>query len=201
MQRSDNDRVYNTYTTFSARSLARAAMGVAFIAVCSVIAVPIGAVPVTLSLFALMIVALLLSPVETFLAVVTYIALGAMGLPLFSGGGSGLAVLTGPTGGFILAYPLMTGIISLFKLLYQKKLRSSSVKYTTFCFLVCIATLPVCYLCGTLQFMAYAHVDAKVALLTCVVPFILPDVAKAVLAVWLSTKINHHIKNLYTDTN
>ena len=189
MQRSTDTKTYNTRAHSSAKSIARSAIGVAFIAVCSVIAIPIGTVPVTLSVFGIMLVALLLSPAETFLAVITYIVLGAIGLPIFSGGGSGLAVLTGPTGGFILAYPLMTGIISLFKLLYQKRLRSSSVKYTTFCFLVCIATLPVCYLCGTLQFMAYASVDFKVALLTCVVPFILPDVAKAVLAVWLSTKI------------
>ena len=178
---------------FRAASIARSALCVAFISVCSVITIPIGSVPITMSLFGIMLTALLLSPAETFLAIIVYIALGAIGVPVFSGGGSGLGVLTGPTGGFILSYPLMTSIISAFRIFYRKKGLKDKVKHTTLMFLVCLLTLPVCYTIGTLQFINYAGVSAYAALTVCVLPFIIPDVFKSVLAVWLAEKIRPRI--------
>lgn len=176
-------------TGFSAVSLARAALGVAFISVCSVIAIPIGAIPITFSLFAIMAVALLLTPAETLLAVLAYIAIGALGVPVFSGGGSGLGVITGPTGGFLLTYPLMTSMISAFRVIYDKKKLKNNLKFTTYSFIACISTLPFCYFFGTLQFVSYAHVSIRYALTVCVLPFIIPDVFKAVLAVFLSERV------------
>lgn len=175
--------------------MARVGLSVAFISVCSVIAIPIGSIPVTLSLFALMLTALLLSPFETLFAVLVYIALGAIGAPVFSGGGSGLGVLTGPTGGFLMAYPVMTSIISVFRMIYEKRRPQSGVKYTLLLFAACAATLPVCYFLGTLHFVNYAAVSVKYALSVCVIPFILPDLIKAALAVWISDRVRPHIRS------
>ena len=84
------------------------------IAVCSVIAIPIGAVPVTLQTFAVLLAGAALGATRGFLAVLLYLALGAIGLPVFAGGTAGLAPFAGPTVGYLIGMPLaawLTGLI------------------------------------------------------------------------------------------
>ncbi len=80
----------------------------AFIAVCSLLpAIPTGgAVPITLQTFGVMLTGLVLGPRRGVLAMLLYLAVGAAGLPVFSGGSAGLAVFAGPSAGYLLAFPL-----------------------------------------------------------------------------------------------
>jgi biotin transport system substrate-specific component len=70
------------------------------------IPLPFTPVPVTLQDLAVLTVGGLLGPVAGLAALVTYLGLGIAGLPVFAGGGFGLAWLLGPTGGYLLAFPV-----------------------------------------------------------------------------------------------
>jgi biotin transport system substrate-specific component len=81
-----------------------------FVALCAHIAIPLPGTPVPLTVqnFAVLLVGLLLGSRRGFAALALYLAEGAMGMPVFSPlGPGGIAQLLGPTGGFLLAYPLV----------------------------------------------------------------------------------------------
>lgn len=73
--------------------------------------VPLGPIPLTLQTLGVALTGLCLGPWRGFAAMALYVAVGAAGLPVFSGGAAGLGVLIGPTGGYLLSFPLaaMTG--------------------------------------------------------------------------------------------
>jgi biotin transport system substrate-specific component len=81
-----------------------------FVALCAHITIPLPGTPVPLTVqnFGVLLVGLLLGSKRGFAALVLYLAEGAMGMPVFSPVGvGGIAHLLGPTGGFLLAYPLV----------------------------------------------------------------------------------------------
>jgi len=83
------------------------AVGALVVALAAQVRVPLPftPVPVTLQDLAVLTVGGLLGPAAGVAALVTYLALGIAGLPVFAGGGSSLAWLLGPTGGYLLAFP------------------------------------------------------------------------------------------------
>ena len=81
-----------------------------FVALCAHIAIPLPFTPVPLTVqnFGVLLVGLLLGSRRGFAALALYLAEGAIGMPVFSPvGPGGIAQLLGPTGGFLLAYPLV----------------------------------------------------------------------------------------------
>jgi biotin transport system substrate-specific component len=96
--------------------------GSAFVAVCAHVALPLFFTPVPLSLvtFAVVLLGLLLSPRLAALTLAAYLAEGALGLPVFgptTAAPTGLAHLFGPTGGYLVSYPLVAALTSyLFRL-------------------------------------------------------------------------------------
>jgi biotin transport system substrate-specific component len=87
-----------------------------FVALCARVTVPLPGTPVPLTLqnFGVLLVGLALGPRRAFGALVLYLAEGAAGLPVFSPAGlGGVAQLFGPTGGYLLAYPLVAGLAGL----------------------------------------------------------------------------------------
>ena len=89
--------------------------GSALIAVCAHVSIPLlfTPVPVTLQPFAVVLLGLLLSPRLAFGAAVAYLAEGAAGLPVFTPHGlGGVAQLLGPTGGYLLSYPVVALLVA-----------------------------------------------------------------------------------------
>ncbi len=101
----------------STTDLALIATFAALIAVCAVsAALPFGVngVPITLQLLAIFLTGAVLGAVRGFAAVALYVGVGAAGLPIFAGGQAGLAPFSGPTSGYLLAFPvaaLATGFV------------------------------------------------------------------------------------------
>ncbi|MFY0408784.1 biotin transporter BioY [Solicola sp. PLA-1-18] len=93
--------------------LALVAFFAALTATCALIpGIPLGSgVPITLQTFAIGLGAAVLGARRGTLAVLLYVVLGLAGLPIFSGGAGGLAVLAGPSVGYILAWPFATLLI------------------------------------------------------------------------------------------
>ena len=92
----------------------------ALIAVCSQIQIP-GPVPFTLQTFAVFLAAGLLGGKRGSIAVLIYILLGAIGLPVFAGFKGGIGALLGTTGGYILGFILSMLVFILFELLFKEK--------------------------------------------------------------------------------
>jgi biotin transport system substrate-specific component len=84
-----------------------------FVALCAHVTVPLPLTPVPLTLqnFGVLVVALLLGSRRGFAALALYLVEGAFGLPVFNPAGpGGIAQILGPTGGFLMAYPLVAFI-------------------------------------------------------------------------------------------
>ena len=150
----------------------------ALMAICSWISIPT-AVPFTLQTFAVFLACLVLGGKRGTIAVLVYILLGCVGLPVFSGFKGGPGVLLGATGGYILGF-IGTALV-LWAL--EKRYRGSTVKTI----LSLVLGLLVCYALGTAWFMrVYAGANGPVSLMTtlgwCVFPFIVPDLIKIALA-------------------
>jgi biotin transport system substrate-specific component len=94
------------------RRVLSVALGAATVAVAAQITVPLAfsPVPMTLSPLAVLIVGGVLGPRGGVSALVTYLALGIVGLPVFAGGLAGAVWLIGPTGGYLLAFPVAAGV-------------------------------------------------------------------------------------------
>jgi biotin transport system substrate-specific component len=92
------------------RQVALVVGGSLFVALCAHITIPLPGTPVPLTVqnFGVLLVGLMLGSRRGFAALALYLAEGAMGMPVFSPTGvGGIAQLLGPTGGFLLAYPLV----------------------------------------------------------------------------------------------
>ena len=96
-----------------AKQVALVAGASLFVALCARVTLPLPFTPVPLTLqnFGVLLVGLTLGSRRGFAALALYLAEGAAGLPVFSPTGpGGVAQLVGPTGGFLLAYPVVAGI-------------------------------------------------------------------------------------------
>lgn len=151
----------------------------ALIVICSWISIPM-TIPFTLQTFAVFLSVILLGGKRGTVSVIVYILLGAVGLPVFSGFKGGVGVLLGPTGGYILGFVISALIMWVFENLAGKK---TWVYITSM-----LLGLTACYAFGTLWFMAvYNTKNDSPATLSmvlgwCVIPFIIPDMIKIVLA-------------------
>jgi len=96
----------------AARRLVGIGVGALAVAAAAQVAVPVpfSPVPMTLQPLAVLAVGGLLGAAGGAAALVTYLALGVSGLPVFAGGSSGAVHLVGPTGGYLLAFPLAAGL-------------------------------------------------------------------------------------------
>jgi biotin transport system substrate-specific component len=91
-------------------------LATALVAICAHIAMPLGftPIPITMQTFAVLLLGLLFSPGAAFACLALYLVEGAFGLPVFSPHGpGGLAQLLGPSGGYLLSYPLAAALASL----------------------------------------------------------------------------------------
>ena len=156
------------------RELTVTALTAALCCVISPVAVPVGAVPVSLSLLAVLLAAALPGSLRGTAAVGIYIALGALGLPVFAGFSGGMGHVIGPTGGFILGYlpcALAVGLMT----------RGSDISPWRYPVGMAAGTL-CCYICGTAWYVLVTGGTVGQALVVCVLPFVLFDAAKIALA-------------------
>ena len=113
--------------------------------------------------------------------------LGTFGLPVFSGYSGGLSKLVGPTGGYIIGFLFTVYISSLF--IHMKK-------GIIFDVIGMIAGLALCYILGTIWFSYQQGKGFIASLLLCVVPFLIGDAIKIIVAVILGTQINKRLAHL-----
>ena len=162
----------------------------ALIAACSFIQIPIGPVPFTLQTFGVFTTAGLLGMKRGTISVVIYVLLGLIGIPVFAGAG-GPGVIVGPTGGYITGFIFTAIIIGLIMNVFRK-----STAWLNFTMTVVAMILgdAVCFIIGTIQFMAVMKVNLSVAMGYCVIPFIIPDLVKIVVATVIVNRMKQYVK-------
>jgi len=168
------------------RDLSLILSGSLFVALLAQVAIPLPftPVPITGQTLGVLLVGAALGSRLGFLALLAYLLEGAMGLPVFAGGTGGLAKILGPTGGFLLAFPLAAGLVGL---LVERFGLDRSFLGTLFAMLLGNALL---YLLGLPWLWAWLMGAGKAVGLSGLLamgffPFVPGDLVKAVLAALL----------------
>lgn len=187
----------HTRRKISVREIVLCGMFAAVTAVLSQISVPIGPIPISCSWIAVFLAGLLLPMRAAVLSQMVYLLLGAVGVPVFAGFQSGVARLAGPTGGYLLAYPVMVFIIAAMMKIYDKKVSSKKTLLRAL-FLVGTLTLSavVCYTCGTVWFTVFSGSSFGKALSLTVFPFLAGDTAKIALCTVLVLSARPQLKKV-----
>ncbi len=160
------------------RTMVTAALIASLIAVGAFVHLPLGTVPVTLQTLAVVLAAILLPPGGAFAATGVYVLLGAVGVPVFAGGKAGLAVLVGPTGGFILGFVAGATLGAL-----VRKMLTDRVPSLVADGVAAAVVLVAVYLLGWAQLSLVADMSPAVAFAAGVAPFVIFDVIKAAAAI------------------
>ena len=153
----------------------------ALTAVCAQITIPIGAVPISLSLLPPLLCAALLSPRYAVLSMAVYLLMGLCGLPVFSGMSGGPGKLFGVTGGYIIGYLPCVWLASFF-------IHRTWNRMIWKCAAMALGVL-ICYAFGTVWFMVLRGMDLMSTLSICVFPFLPFDALKIILAAFLSDRL------------
>ena len=172
----------------------------ALITICSWISIPLGPVPFTLQTLGILAVMLTVGGRRGTIAILVYLALGAVGVPVFAGFKGGIMSFIGPTGGFLIGFVFGALVYWLLEKLFLKKLMTSPVKTWISGMLGFLVFEVVMYIVGVIWFMTvYAAQTGPVGLETvmswCVIPFIIPDIVKMVVAVLTGERASKLIRN------
>jgi biotin transport system substrate-specific component len=158
-----------------------------FVALCARVTVPLPFTPVPLTLqnFGVLTVGLLLGSRRGFAALALYLVEGAFGLPVFSPAilGSGITHLLGPTGGFLMAYPLVAFIAGY---IYEQKSEHSSRRFAWAALSAVAAELVL--FAGGLSWLAVLTHSVSLALKYGLYWFVFAEVIKVLMAAAVSTR-------------
>jgi len=155
--------------------LAAVFLGTIALTLSSYITVPMYPVPMTMQSFAILMVAALYGWRLGTLTVLTWLGEAAIGLPVLAGGAGGIAVFAGPTAGYILSWPLITAVVGWLVG------RGWNGHHPV---LACIAMMlasTICLAMGAIWLAGFIGVEKAIA--AGVIPFILGDASKSLLAV------------------
>ncbi|MFW6294220.1 MAG: biotin transporter BioY [Halanaerobium sp.] len=174
------------FENISVKNLTYSALFTALIAVLSYIIIPLpfSPVPVTAQSLAVMVAAVILSTRETILAVGSFLFLGVVGVPVFSGGSAGLGVLLGPSGGYLIGFLIGGIIINL--------LAKNKNDFWQILIAVIIGGIIVIHFIGFTWLSQSTGMSLQEAFMSGSLPFIPGDLFKAVLAAYLGIRINKY---------
>lgn len=154
-------------------------------AICSWISIPT-AIPFTLQTFAVFLAVTVLGGKRGTMSVLVFVLLGAVGVPVFAGFTGGLYVILGNTGGYIIGFVFAGLLMWLMERLFGRKMWVQAVSM--------LLGMVTYYVFGTIWFMiVYMRTTGPVGLTAvlgwCVIPFVIPDLIKAALALFLGNTL------------
>ena len=173
------------------------ALFTAIISIVSQFNIPLpGGVPMTLQTFIVPVAGIVIGSRRGFMSTLLYVILGAIGIPVFHGLTGGLGSIMGPTGGFIISFPLMALLAGMF---YELSVTLSGEKngngkiaiYYGLIVAGLMAGTLFNYAVGVLWFMIMTHNTLGTALSACVIPFIPTTIIKIILVLILAPALRH----------
>lgn len=177
---------------FKTKDLALAGMFAAVLAVISQISIPMPTgVPITIQIFGVALVGVILGWRLGVLATLVYIALGAVGLPIFANFRGGINMILGLTGGYIWAWPIMVFFCGL------KPKTSVKPLNTTLLFLLPVLGTIINEIIGGLQWAALSGDMSIYGVFTySIIAFVPKDILLTVIAVIIGTPIRKVVQRL-----
>lgn len=160
---------------FPVRTMTLCAFFSALTAVCAWTGIPLGDTVFTLQTLAVLLTLGLLGGKWGTVSILCYLLLGAVGVPVFSGFRGGIGAILGPTGGYLWGFSA-TGLCYWAA---EKWGKAPAM----------ILGLLACYACGTAWYMVYTGGGLGWVMLHTVVPYLLPDAVKLILALRLTRKL------------
>ena len=169
--------------------MTKTAICVSLLSVVSYFALPLPMTPVVISLqsLAVGIIALILSPGQCAWAMALYLIMGALGLPVFSGGSAGLGKLLGTTGGYYFGFFISAVAVSL--------LKGKEINLKRYTAVMIGVSIPIQHICAVIMMCIHNGFDIKSAFVSVSLPFIVTDIAKGVGAAFLGVGINRALNN------
>lgn len=166
--------------------LTAVAVFAAILAVCSQIAIPLPVgVPITLQTFAVALCGYCLGVPSALSAVAVYLALGAVGVPVFASLGAGTAVLLGKTGGFLFGFLPMVLLCSLGR--KQKAILGIGFG---------IVGILACHLFGAAWFAVLTGNGLWQSIVLVSLPYLVKDILSAAVAYFFAAKLRRIIPAL-----
>ena len=167
--------MYNTITR--TQVLTRSALFIAVTAVCSWISIPIPgtSVPINLATFAVILAGLMLGSRDGAIAMLVFLALGAIGVPVFHSFTGGMGIVFGPTGGFLIGFIFLAAIAGFFVEKFPAKIYMHVVGL--------IIGMAICYIFGTAWLAGQLGMSFVAALSIGVIPYLPGDTAKIIIAI------------------
>ena len=166
----------------SVQKITRTALLCALLCVLSPLSFAVGPIPITLATLGIYLCGLLGGWIEGGCAVLLYLAIGCIGLPVFSSFRGGLSIFAGPTGGYLVGYLPCAALTALG--------RGRSLPRR---FLAMLLGTAICYSLGTGWYMLQTGSGLFAALSLCVLPFLPGDAIKITASAFLSRKLDSHI--------
>lgn len=172
-------------TTGKTKDMILISLFAVLISVCAWISIP-ASVPFTMQTFGIFSATAILGGKRGTIAICIYLLLGSIGLPVFAGGTSGIGILLGSTGGYMIGWVLAGLITWAAEAVFERK--------TWVTVLSMLAGLAGCYALGTAWFIVIygreaGRIGLGAALSMCVLPFIIPDLVKIALALIIRKRL------------
>lgn len=168
------------------KDMTKTALLAAVICVLSPLAIPLaGQVPISLATLAVMLAGVVLKEKYGTLAVLIYIILGMIGVPVFANYSAGASIVFGMTGGYIIGYlPLayITGLAA------KKAAQAEHYSIPTLALGALLGTF-VLYVLGTVWFMVFTKMGLGASLAACVLPFLAGDTLKIAAVCLLAPRL------------
>ncbi len=169
------------------------AISAALITVCSWISIPLGPVPFTLQTMAILAILMSIGGARGTVAIAVYLLMGLVGLPVFAGFKGGPSAFIGPTGGFLIGFIIAGLVYFMLEKLIFSRLKSDYKHRILWGILNSLAFEIVLYTVGVIWFIVvYGRQTGPIGLAAvigmCVVPFIIPDIVKLVIAVMIGER-------------
>lgn len=170
---------------FTTKNIVLIAIFSVLIIICSWISIP-STIPFTLQTFAIFLTIYLLGSRDALISIIVYLLLGIIGLPVFSGIKGGIAVLLGPTGGYLIGFIFTALFMWLWEVVFNNKLISKII--------ASVIGLAICYIFGSLWFyFVYMNNGNEISFISvlsmCVAPFVAIDLIKIALALLLENRL------------
>lgn len=154
-----------------------------------VIPLPFSPIPITGQSLAVMLAGCVLTPLQAALSMITFLLMGAIGIPVFSGGRAGIGIIVGKSGGYLIGFLVGAIIISL---LVRKNKSLVNMLIASV-----IGGIVVVHILGSAWLGSVTAMGMKKAFLLGSAPFIVGDLLKAVVAALIGTKLNKQIKKAH----
>ena len=172
---------------FTVKNMCYVGLFTAVIAIMAQISIPMPlGVPMTMQTFAITLAAIILGAKLSTISSLIYILLGAIGLPVLAGFSGGISKFVGPTGGFLISFPIMAFIIG-YAVDHRSAFKGAFV-------VGLIAGTVVNYIVGIAMFCILTQSSVAVGFTACVLPFIPTAIIKAILASLIGFPIRKRLK-------